>query len=106
MVTAYITAPREAARELARLLVDERLAACVNLVACDSVYRWEGEVHEDEEVVLFAKTTDEGYEPLESRVVELHPYDVPCVERIDDSDAFDDFAAWRRDAVRPAADGD
>ena len=42
-------------------LVEERLAACVNRVACDSVYRWEGEVVTDDEVVLLAKTTDDRY---------------------------------------------
>jgi len=45
--TVYVTAPREAADNLARLLVDERLAACVNVVDCESTYRWDGEVHEE-----------------------------------------------------------
>lgn len=99
MPTAYVTAPRDAASDIARALVDERLAACVNLLDCESVYRWEDEVVEDAEAVLLAKTTDEGYEAFESRVVELHPYDVPCVERFDESTLLDEFAAWRDDAV-------
>ena len=99
MPTVYITAPPEAAPELARTLVEERLAACVNRLPCDSVYRWDGEIHTDEEVVLLAKTTDERYADLRDRVVELHPYDVPCIERFDESDDLDSFAAWRRDAV-------
>lgn len=99
MPTAYITAPSDAAAELARTLVEERLAACVNAVDCRSTYRWEGAVVEDEEVVLLAKTTDERYAALADRVAELHPYDVPCVERFEESDLFADFAAWREESV-------
>jgi periplasmic divalent cation tolerance protein len=99
MATAYITAPPDAATELARTLVEERLAACVNRVPCQSVYRWEGEIHDDEEVVLLAKTTDDSYEALEARVTELHPYDVPCIERFDETTVLPEFASWRADAT-------
>jgi Uncharacterized protein involved in tolerance to divalent cations len=99
MPTAYITAPPAAAEDLAETLVAERLAACVNRVDCSSVYRWEGEVVTDEEVVLLAKTTDERYDRLATRVVELHPYDVPCIERFEESDVLDAFADWRAESV-------
>jgi len=95
MPTIYITAPEEAAEEIAQTLVEERLAACVNSVACDSVYRWEGDVHNDTEEILLAKTTDERYPDLRDRVVELHPYEVPCIERFDEADIFGPFADWR-----------
>ena len=99
MPTVYITAPPDAAAEVARTLVAERLAACVNALDCDSVYRWEGEVHTDDERILLAKTTDERYEALRERVVELHPYEVPCIERFDEGDAFESFADWRAESV-------
>jgi periplasmic divalent cation tolerance protein len=99
MPTAYITAPPEAAADLARTLVEERLAACVNRFSCDSVYRWEGDLHDDEEVLLLAKTTDATYPALRDRVTELHPHDVPCIERFDEDDVLDSFATWRADAV-------
>jgi periplasmic divalent cation tolerance protein len=99
MPTAYITTPPEAADELAETLVVERLAACVNLVECDSVYRWEGEVVTDEEVVLLAKTTDERYDALAARVAEVHPYDVACIERFEEADVGDAFADWRSESV-------
>ncbi len=99
MPTAYITAPPEAAADLAEMLVEEGLAACVNSLACDSVYRWEGEVVRDEEVVLLAKTTEETYPELETRVAELHPYDVPCVERFDETGMLDSFRTWRDESV-------
>jgi len=98
-VTAYVTAPRAAAPDLADRLVDARLAACVNVVPCTSTYRWDDAVHEDEESILLAKTTADRYPDLVDRVVEWHPHDVPCVERIDAADAHDPFVAWCDDAV-------
>lgn len=100
MTTAYITAPPEAASEIASALVGEELAACVNRFECRSTFRWEGEIVEEEEVALIAKTTDDRYDALESRVEELHPYDVPCVERFDESDALGAFAEWIEESVR------
>lgn len=99
MPTAYVTAPPEAAEDIANALVEERLAACVNAVACNSTYRWEGEVHADEEVLLLAKTTDERYPDLKERVLELHPHDVPCIERFAEEDLHDAFATWRAESV-------
>jgi len=103
MPTAYVTAPPEAADDIARTLVEERLAACVNRLPCQSVYRWDDEVCDDEEVLLFVKTTDDAYEALESRIVDLHPYDVPCIERFDEGAVLDAFADWRSEAVDPTA---
>lgn len=101
MPTAYITTPPDDAADLARILVEERLAACVNRVPCESVYRWDGEVHEDEEVILLAKTTDERYPALEARVLELHPYEVPCIERFEEKTVHPAFERWRDDEVEP-----
>lgn len=100
MPTAYITAPPSDAPELAETLVEERLAACVNRFDCRSTFRWEGDVVHEDEVVLLAKTTDERYSELESRVTELHPYDVPCIERFDERDALDAFGNWLQESVR------
>lgn len=99
MPTAYVTAPPEAAGDIAETLVEDRLAACVNRFPCTSVYRWDGEVHRDEEVVLLAKTTDDAYEELKARVEEIHPYDVPCVERFDEDELLASFAEWRDEEV-------
>lgn len=99
MPTVYVTAPREAAADLAAALVEERLAACVNRVECRSTYRWEGEVVNDDEAILFAKTSDDGYDDLKARLEELHPYDVPCIERFDATDVHPPFADWIADAV-------
>ena len=99
MPTVYITAPQEAAAEIAQTLVEERLAACVNRVTCDSVYRWESEIHTDAEEILLAKTTTDRYPDLRDRVVEVHPYEVPCIERFDETDIFAPFSDWRTSNV-------
>jgi periplasmic divalent cation tolerance protein len=99
MPTAYVTAPRDAAANIAKTLVEERLAACVNAVDCTSTYRWEGEVHEDAESILLVKTTDDRYEALVDRIEELHPYDVPCIERFEETGMLAEFEAWRDGAV-------
>lgn len=98
MATAYITCPPAAADELAMRLIEDELAACVNLLECRSVYRWEGEIVDDEEVILLAKTTDQRYADLVKVVRDIHPYDVPCIERFEDA-PIDSFAAWRDQQV-------
>jgi len=97
--TAYIAVPRDAAADLAHALVEERLAACVNQVDCRSTYRWEGEVHDDAEAILLAKTTAERYPDLADRAEDLHPHDVPCIERFDEVEVHDAFADWVAGAV-------
>jgi periplasmic divalent cation tolerance protein len=99
MPTVYVTAPEDAADEIATTLVEERLAACVNTVDCQSTYRWDGGVETDSETMLLIKTTNAGYDSLESRIEELHPYDVPCIERFDEAAALDRFASWIDDSV-------
>ncbi|WP_330631789.1 divalent-cation tolerance protein CutA [Halocatena halophila] len=98
MPTAYITCPESIAEELAYELVDEGHCACVNLLDCRSVYRWDDSVQTDEEVILLAKTTDENYQPLVEAVCERHPYDIPCIERFEDA-PIEPFAAWRKEAT-------
>lgn len=80
-VWPYLTAPSaEEALRIARTLVEERLAACGNVLGpATSVYRWEGRVREDREGVVVAKTSAERVEAVVARVKELHGYGCPCV---------------------------
>lgn len=83
------------AAEIARTLVDEQLAACVNLVPqIRSIYRWEGKVEDGSETLGVIKTTRERYAQLASRLVELHPYDVPEVLAIPLADGHAPYLAW------------
>lgn len=97
-----VTAPDAGTAEsLARAVVGERLAACVNLVpGVVSVYRWEGAVHRDEEILLVLKTTAERVEALRERVVALHPYDVPEVLVLTVAEAHEPYRAWVQDQVQ------
>lgn len=67
-------------RKIARVLVQERLAACVNIIpAIESIYRWNGEIEEDSESLIFIKTRSDLVENVIKRVEEIHSYDTPCV---------------------------
>ena len=101
MVTVYATVPPGAAADLARTLVEERLAACVNAVDCRSTYRWDGGVETDDETILLAKTTENRADALVDRLAEAHPYEVPCIERFEEASVETAFADWRTDAVSP-----
>jgi periplasmic divalent cation tolerance protein len=79
-LVVLVTAPPEGAQELGRTLVDERLAACVNVLpGVTSIYIWEGRREEAAESLLVIKTRTERYAELERRVLQLHPYSVPEV---------------------------
>ncbi len=72
--------PPERAAEIAEKVVEERLAACVNILpGVESVYRWKGEICRDRESTLLMKTRASLVEALTRRIVELHPYEVPEV---------------------------
>lgn len=81
VLVVLVTSPTpERAAELARTLVEERLAACGNVVpGVRSIYRWEGKVEDEQEVLLVLKTTRARLEALRARVLALHPYQVPEV---------------------------
>lgn len=98
-----ITAPDgDAAVGLARQLVDERLAACVNVVpGVRSVYRWEGEVQEDPEALLVAKTRASLVPELERRLAHLHPYDVPECVTLAPEQVEARYLAWLLGATGP-----
>ena len=92
----YMTASNDAeARTIARILVQERLAACVNILAgMRSVYRWEGKIQEESEIVLIAKTRSDRVPALTDRVTEIHSYDCPCVVAIPIDGGNSDFLDW------------
>jgi periplasmic divalent cation tolerance protein len=83
------------AAKIARALVEERLAACVNRVpGIPSIYRWEGRIHEDAEVLLVIKTTRERFDALHTRLVQLHPYEVPELVAVEITDGLPAYLAW------------
>ena len=85
----------EAAETLASRLIEERVAACVNILpGATSIYHWNGEVHRDSESLLVIKTSADALPQLMERVAELHPYDVPEIVALDASSVHPPYAAW------------
>lgn len=96
-VTVVVTTlpDQESARQLARRLVEERLAACVNVQAsCHSVYRWQGAIEESGEVSLIIKTAEDRYTQLEAFLREHHPYELPEILALDPAQGLPDYLAW------------
>jgi periplasmic divalent cation tolerance protein len=100
----YMTAgSAEEARRIARALVEERHAACVNLIeGMRSVYRWRDAVEEASEVVMIAKTTAGGFDRLARRVRELHSYECPCIVALPVRDGDPGYLDWIRGQTAPA----
>ena len=105
-VVCLVTAPPARARELAKALVEERIAACVNVVPrVQSVYRWEGAVTEDEEALLVVKTTRAAVPALEAALGRLHPYDNFELVALDVAAGAPAYLGWIAESVG-SDDGD
>jgi periplasmic divalent cation tolerance protein len=92
----------EVARRLGRLLVDERLAACVNLVPeMRSIYRWQGEVREEGEIMMVIKTVQDHVAKLTEVLLQAHPYDLPEVIALNVRGGSEDYMQWIVEEVAP-----
>jgi len=85
----------EAAAELAKAVVEEKLAACANLLpAVRSIYRWQGRVQDESEVLVLFKTRQEHFERLRARLLELHPYEIPEVLAVPVEQGYQAYLDW------------
>lgn len=96
------TLPDSAAGErIAVELVDKGLAACVNISApVTSLYRWQGKIERDREVMLAIKTTDERYPAVEKAIRDSHPYDLPEVIALPITAGSSDYLAWIEECTK------
>src|ERR1043165_9944346 len=86
---------RASAERLADLLIEQRLAACVNILApCRSVYRWKDAIQHDEEHPMLIKTTAERYPAMEKALREGHPYELPEIIAVPVTQGLPDYLAW------------
>jgi periplasmic divalent cation tolerance protein len=101
-LVAFTTLPdRNKALVLARVLVDEKLAACVNVVpGVTSVYRWQGKIEEDGEVLCVIKTSRARFAKLKQRLKSLHPYEVPELIALPISDGSAAYLRWLAGSLR------
>lgn len=96
LMLVIVTAPsQDVAENVVTAVVEERLAACGNIVpGVTSIYRWEGAVQREAEVLIVLKTTRAVLAALMRRVEELHPYDVPEVLALPVATGLDAYAVW------------
>ena len=91
----YITTKdEEEAEKIGRALVEEKLAACVNIHPIKSIYWWQGEIAEESEMAMFVKTKAELVDEVIKRVKELHSYQVPCIVSLPIEEGHPDFLEW------------
>ena len=85
----------EDARRLARLMVEERLAACVNIIpGVQSIYEWQSKIHEDQELILMIKTRRESVEALNEFLKKNHPYELPELIALNIDDGNPNYLRW------------
>jgi periplasmic divalent cation tolerance protein len=93
---------RAAAEKLADVLVEQRVAACVNILApCRSVYRWKDALQHDEEHPMLIKTTSERYPALEAAIRAGHPYELPEIIAVQAARGLPAYLDWVEAETRP-----
>lgn len=104
VIVVMTNAPDQAcARHMGAQLVEQKLAACVNILgACESIYRWQGAVETAAEVPLLIKTTRARYAALEAAIIQLHPYDLPEIIVLGVEHGLPAYLDWvRADTAAP-----
>lgn len=103
----FCSVPAAAADRLARLLVEERLAACVQaLPGVRSTYRWDDALQQSDETLLLIKTTDARYAALERTLASHHPHELPEILAVDASAGLPAYLRWLRDETAGGEPGD
>ncbi len=91
----------DTAGNVARALVEERLAACCNIIpAVRSIYRWQDKLQDENEVLVFIKTRSEQIERVKSRILELHPYAVPEILALPVESGYAGYLEWLAQVTR------
>ncbi|RMD70190.1 MAG: divalent-cation tolerance protein CutA [Gammaproteobacteria bacterium] len=99
----FNTCPDEdTARRIARTLVEQRLAACVNILpGLSSIYAWKGDIEEGEECLLLIKTREEAYGALEKTLQSLHPYELPEIVAVPIAKGLPPYLQWIQESTSP-----
>ncbi len=102
VVIVYITTSNaEEARSIAKAVVEERLAACANIIDnISSIYWWKGRIEEDSEALLLLKTPRAKVEALIARVKELHSYELPDITVIPLEGGLEEYLMWVKEETR------
>lgn len=90
----------EEAKLIGKILVQEKLCACVNIFpAMQSIYFWEGNIVEDEEAVLLIKTHKDLFDKISKKIKSLHSYEVPCVFSLSVNNVTEDYVTWMNHVI-------
>jgi len=97
-ILTYVTCKNTAEdRKIATAVVKGKLASCANIIpTIESVYSWNGELHNDTETLLLLKTFDTLFPKIEKTIKTLHSYETPCIIAIPVTHASKDYVAWSR----------
>ena len=103
VIVLLTNVPNEAlARHMGTYLVEQKLAACVNILgACESVYRWQGKVETAREIPLLIKTTQGRYSEVEAAIIRLHPHNVPEIVVFPIEQGWPAYLGWVRSETAP-----
>jgi periplasmic divalent cation tolerance protein len=102
-VVVFCTAPPDSSGRLARLIVEERLAACVNMSLVRSTFLWEGKVNEEAEDLLIIKTEDLMVNDLAARIREVHPYELPEIIVLPVIGGDEGYLDWISESVKKSS---
>jgi periplasmic divalent cation tolerance protein len=99
-IVTTTTASIETAKEIAGVLVEKRLAACVQMFPIRSIYVWQGQTYDESEVVLHIKSKTALFGEISEAIKARHPYEVPQIVQIPITDGSADYLKWIDDAVK------
>ena len=101
VVSVYaVFATAEEAEHIGRTVIEERLAACINILpGVRSIYRWQGKIEDAEEIAAIFKTSNDKADALITRIAGLHSYDVPCIASWPIDKILGSYADWVEDSV-------
>ena len=101
MIMVYIVCrDRDEGRRVSRVLLEQRLAACTNMFPIESMYWWQGQLVEDGEYVVIAKSVDENFEAIVAQVKSVHSYEVPAIIRLPVAGVEGHYLAWLEGETR------
>lgn len=101
-ILVYLTCPtKTVAQRIAKTLVTEKLAACANVLGqSESYYRWKGKQERSNEYIVIVKTVKRLFREVEKRILQVHPYECPCIVAIKIEDGYKKYLEWARMELR------
>jgi periplasmic divalent cation tolerance protein len=96
-ITTSTFPDKESAKSAAKLLVEKKLAACVQLLPIESIYSWQGEIHDENEVMLIIKSKTVLFNEIADTIKKIHTYDIPQIVQLPITDGLPEYLQWVRD---------